>query len=489
MDKFYNSGVPQFLPKVKTYCAKVLPMVFDNSISYYETVCHLIHKVNECIEALNAQNLNIIEFTHMVSVEIEKFEKFIDNYIKDLESTFRKEWEEFKTELNTDWEEYKTFLTSEWENEKKENEAFRNKLQGEWLSFKDELNLLHDNFIIEIRNKIQEHVDDINSKLEEYENTYNTDFNNLRENLQHQNDEFEDHMIELFNTFKETEKASRTEFESNFQQLFEQWKTNTLNAITEQINHEHTEMYDSLKNWIEVQINLAKDAMKNDLNNTERKLTQEIESRISSDNNLQTQINQLTPEGSIKYEKIENSELHQLYGIENNERVNIYPNTLQGGCYLHALKSEISDNLTSYLKKVMEVKGTTIFEFADKNGSAWVNSNGITDLGCVMSFPLTSLINYDDYSHIWTGNIYQILAHFHFNVTYYCDADYLNKVLKAKPFLHFDWARVENGYLNIAATMICSDSTAATNEKINLTSARLIINHYEIVNNLEIYNN
>lgn len=348
MDKFYNSGVPQFLPKVKTYCAKVLPMVFDNSISYYETVCHLIHKVNECIEALNAQNLNIIEFTHMVSVEIEKFEKFIDNYINDLESTFRKEWEEFKTELNTDWEEYKTFLTSEWENEKKENESFRNDLQGEWLSFKDELNLLHDNFIIEIRNKIQEHVDDINSKLEEYENTYNTDFNNLRENLQHQNDEFEDHMIELFNTFKETEKASRTEFESNFQQLFEQWKTNTLNAITEQINHEHTEMYDSLKNWIEVQINLAKDAMKNDLNNTERKLTQEVESRISSDNNLQTQINQLTPEGSIKYEKIENSELHQLYGIENGQRVDIYPETLQKCIVLNLMFNSSQQDIIGY---------------------------------------------------------------------------------------------------------------------------------------------
>lgn len=348
MDKFYNSGVPQFLPKVKTYCAKVLPMVFDNSISYYETVCHLIHKVNECIEALNAQNLNIIEFTHMVSVEIEKFEKFIDNYINDLESTFRKEWEEFKTELNADWEEYKTFLTSEWENEKKENESFRNDLQGEWLSFKDELNLLHDNFIIEIRNKIQQHVDDINSKLEEYENTYNTDFNNLRENLQHQNDEFEDHMIELFNAFKETEKASRTEFESNFQQLFEQWKTNTLNAITEQVNHEHTEMYDSLKNWIEVQINLAKDAMKNDLNNTERKLTQEVESRISSDNNLQTQINQLTPEGSIKYENIENSELHQLYGIENGQRVDIYPETLQKCIVLNLMFNSSQNDIIGY---------------------------------------------------------------------------------------------------------------------------------------------
>lgn len=348
MGKFYNSGVPQFLPKVKTYCAKVLPMVFDNSISYYETVCHLIHKVNECIEALNAQNLNIIEFTHMVSVEIEKFEKFIDNYINELESTFRKEWEKFKTELNTDWEEYKNFLTSEWENEKKENESFRNELQREWLSFKDELNLLHDNFIIEIRNKIQEHVDDINSKLEEYENTYNTDFNNLRENLQHQNDEFEDHMVELFNTFKETEKASRTEFESNFQQLFEQWKTNTLNAITEQINHEHTEMYDSLKNWIEVQINLAKDAMKNNLNNTERKLTQEIESRISGDNNLQTQINQLTPEGSIKYEQIENSELHQLYGIKNGQRVDIYPETLQKCIVLNLMFNGSQQDIIGY---------------------------------------------------------------------------------------------------------------------------------------------
>ena len=329
MDKFYNSGVPQFLPKVKTYCAKVLPMVFDNSISYYETVCHLIHKVNECIEALNAQNLNIIEFTHMVSVEIEKFEKFVDDYVNELEGTFRQEWEEFKTNLNTDWEEYKTFLSTEWETEKKNNETFRNDLRLEWIAFKNDLNQITEDFKQLMHDRFESYFLSINKLLNDFRSAYDTDFSELRENLQHQNDEFENHMVELFNTFKETEKASRTEFESNFQQLFEQWKTNTLNAITEQINHEHTEMYDSLKNWIEVQINLAKDAIKNDLNNTERKLTQEIESRISGDNNLQTQINQLTPEGSIKYEQIENSELHQLYGIEDGQRVDIYPETLQ----------------------------------------------------------------------------------------------------------------------------------------------------------------
>lgn len=348
MDKFYISGVPQFLPKVKTYCAKVLPMVFDNSISYYETVCHLIHKVNECIEALNAQNLNIIEFTHMVSVEIEKFEKFVDDYVNELEGTFRQEWEEFKTNLNKDWEEYKTFLNTEWETEKQNNETFRNDLRLEWIAFKNELNKITEDFTQLMHDKFESYFLSIAKLLTDYRNEYLTDVSELRENLQHQYDEFENHMVELFNTFKETEKASRTEFESNFQQLFEQWKTNTLNAITEQVNHEHTEMYDSLKNWIEVQINLAKDAMKNDLNNTERKLTQEVESRISSDNNLQTQINQLTPEGSIKYEKIENSELHQLYGIENGQRVDIYPETLQKCIVLNLMFNSSQQDIIGY---------------------------------------------------------------------------------------------------------------------------------------------
>lgn len=348
MDKFYNSGVPQFLPKVKTYCAKVLPMVFDNSISYYETVCHLIHKVNECIEALNAQNLNIIEFTHMVSVEIEKFEKFVDDYVNELEGTFRQEWEEFKTNLNTDWEEYKTFLSTEWETEKQNNETFRNDLRLEWIAFKNDLNQITEDFKQLMHDRFESYFLSIDKMLNDFRSEYDTDFSELRENLQHQNDEFENHMVELFNTFKETEKASRTEFESNFQQLFEQWKTNTLNAITEQVNHEHTEMYDSLKNWIEVQINLAKDAMKNDLNNTERKLTQEVESRISSDNNLQDQINQLTPEGSIKYEKIENSELHQLYGIENGQRVDIYPETLQKCIVLNLMFNSSQQDIIGY---------------------------------------------------------------------------------------------------------------------------------------------
>lgn len=34
-------------------CAKVLPLVFDEALSYYEVIDKLIDKVNECIDKIN----------------------------------------------------------------------------------------------------------------------------------------------------------------------------------------------------------------------------------------------------------------------------------------------------------------------------------------------------------------------------------------------------------------------------------------------------
>ena len=90
----FNSQIPSFIPHVNTYCAKVLPLVFDNSLSYYEFLCKMCHKVNECIDALNAQNLQIIEFTKMVSLELEKFEKYVDERITGFENEIKKAWED-----------------------------------------------------------------------------------------------------------------------------------------------------------------------------------------------------------------------------------------------------------------------------------------------------------------------------------------------------------------------------------------------------------
>ena len=81
----YNSGeLHNMVEKVRTYCSKIIPLVFDNTLSYYESICAFSAKVNELCDAVNAQNLTICEFTHMVEIELEKFESYIQTKYDEL---------------------------------------------------------------------------------------------------------------------------------------------------------------------------------------------------------------------------------------------------------------------------------------------------------------------------------------------------------------------------------------------------------------------
>lgn len=78
----YNSGIMKnMVNKVKVYCSRIIPLVFDNTLSYYETLCGFCAKVNELCDAVNSQNLAITEFCHMVELEIEKFKEYVDTQL------------------------------------------------------------------------------------------------------------------------------------------------------------------------------------------------------------------------------------------------------------------------------------------------------------------------------------------------------------------------------------------------------------------------
>lgn len=40
-------------PLTGFYCQKILPLTYDNSLSYYEQLCKTTHKVNEVIQLIN----------------------------------------------------------------------------------------------------------------------------------------------------------------------------------------------------------------------------------------------------------------------------------------------------------------------------------------------------------------------------------------------------------------------------------------------------
>lgn len=81
----YNSGdLHNMVEKVRTYCAKTIPLVFNNTLSYYESICAFSAKVNQLCDAVNSQSLAICEFTHMVEIELEKFESYIQTKYNEL---------------------------------------------------------------------------------------------------------------------------------------------------------------------------------------------------------------------------------------------------------------------------------------------------------------------------------------------------------------------------------------------------------------------
>ena len=72
------------------WCQKVLPAVYDDSLSYYELLCKVVAKLNEVIKSQNGTNDNVSELARQFeqlkndlqsTIESEA-EKIVDNYVK-----------------------------------------------------------------------------------------------------------------------------------------------------------------------------------------------------------------------------------------------------------------------------------------------------------------------------------------------------------------------------------------------------------------------
>lgn len=58
------------------YCQKVLPLVYDESLSYYEVLCKVKHKLNELIDSQNLQDEEI----KAIEAELAEVQKWIDDF-------------------------------------------------------------------------------------------------------------------------------------------------------------------------------------------------------------------------------------------------------------------------------------------------------------------------------------------------------------------------------------------------------------------------
>ena len=205
----YRSGIPHWTERVVTYCAKVLPIVFDNSLSYYEFLGHLQVKLNEVIKALNSQNLVFVEFTHMIELELQNFEKYMEERQDNFEQQMQEEWQEFKTEMETAWNEFKTAMETAWQ-------EYKDEMDQAWADFQA----------------------DMLQRFQTFQDTITAQQTSFEQHMQAVQQQFEDDMENRADTFEQTITDQQNAFEQNVETELEEWKDIAIRAILDTIRLE-----------------------------------------------------------------------------------------------------------------------------------------------------------------------------------------------------------------------------------------------------------
>ena len=293
----FNSQVPNLIKHCEAYCAKVLPLVFDNSLSYYEFLCKMNNKLNEMCDAVNAQNLNIIEFAHMVSLEIEKFEKFVNDEYADLDTQIKNELVAEKAELDKMFNNLSDVLHAEMSAELAMNKKFREDLTASMDSFKELINTTVTNFESEVKIDQQTFEKNMVDLWEDYYTKTDTKFNTLTYDLKTGLASWEVQAAIDLDKKLETDFAVYTTTLNN---QFEQYKTDTSTTFTALIDTKYSQIQTYVTNSIA------------DVN---RAIALEINDRENADSHLQAEIDALSPENSLTYSKIGNSYTYSDVGI------------------------------------------------------------------------------------------------------------------------------------------------------------------------------
>ena len=64
------------IENVRFWCFKVLPLVYDNSLSYYEVLCKVVDKLNEMVDNLNGLNDELAS----LRAAIAQIQQWIDSF-------------------------------------------------------------------------------------------------------------------------------------------------------------------------------------------------------------------------------------------------------------------------------------------------------------------------------------------------------------------------------------------------------------------------
>ena len=152
------------IPYLRFWCQKVLPAVYDQSLSYYEMLCKLAAFLNKMVEELEKMQDNIDalhkaykDLQDWVNAEIARFEAHMEQHFDDLTQELWNRFEEYKNNTNT--------TLQQWFNNYATNTT-------------NNLNKKFNDFVTNANTRIDQMFNTYTSSTNNEFNTWKTDFTN-----------------------------------------------------------------------------------------------------------------------------------------------------------------------------------------------------------------------------------------------------------------------------------------------------------------------
>lgn len=152
------------IPYLRFWCQKVLPAVYDQSLSYYEVLCKLAAFLNKMVEELEKMQDNIDalhkaykDLQDWVNAEIARFEAHMEQHFDDLTQELWNRFEEYKNNTNT--------TLQQWFNNYATNTT-------------NNLNKKFEDFVTNANTRIDQMFNTYTSSTNNEFNTWKTDFTN-----------------------------------------------------------------------------------------------------------------------------------------------------------------------------------------------------------------------------------------------------------------------------------------------------------------------
>ena len=132
------------IEKLRGWCHKVLPLVYDDSLSYYEVLCKVRAKINEVID-LTAEQNDVIEEAVQ---EITDWETTTDEKYNEFVAQMDSNFDTFKSQINSEVDTFEGNVTQAITTfESTVNgtvTAYKNEIDASELQYKNQMQALYD---------------------------------------------------------------------------------------------------------------------------------------------------------------------------------------------------------------------------------------------------------------------------------------------------------------------------------------------------------